>query len=464
MKLWAMPVARPYGPDAQRTAEMIKTDFAKIGVDANIVSYPLDEYLSRSSAKDHDGAVLLGWRGDNGDPDNFLGALLGCDAVGANNRAEWCYQPFEDLIRKAKVTSDPAERARLYGEAQAIFMEQVAVGAACPFARHGSDEQAGQELPDRRLWRPPLRQGRSRRIGAESAAFIFRLRSVLGSVRLIPTCPRERAAEGADCAACAAPLEDRAMKRIICLLATTVFAAGLATRRGQDAGLLLGGEPGEFPAGDQHDRHFARRRPRRLQSTRASSSAARQRDARPRREMGRSPTTARRSPSICARASSSTPARTSSRRRDFNADDVLFSFNRQWKDDNPYHKVSGGAYDYFNDMGMPDSCKSIDKIDDYTVKFTLKEPNAPILANLAMDFATILSAEYADSDDEGGNAREGRPGADRHRSVPVRQLPEGCGHPLQGLPEVLGRQGEDRRSGLRDHQGSDGALRQAPEE
>ena len=31
--------------------------------------------------------------------------------------------------------------------------------------------------------------------------------------------------------------------------------------------------------------------------------------------------------------------------RDFNADDVLFSFNRQWKADHPYHGVSGGAYD-----------------------------------------------------------------------------------------------------------------------
>jgi dipeptide transport system substrate-binding protein len=82
--------------------------------------------------------------------------------------------------------------------------------------------------------------------------------------------------------------------------------------------------------------------------------------------------------------------------RDFNADDVLFSFNRQWKDDHPYHKVSGGAYDYFNDMGMPDLLKSIEKVDDYTVKFTLTQPNAPMLANLAMDFATITSAEYAD--------------------------------------------------------------------
>jgi dipeptide transport system substrate-binding protein len=82
--------------------------------------------------------------------------------------------------------------------------------------------------------------------------------------------------------------------------------------------------------------------------------------------------------------------------RDFNADDVLFSFNRQWKPDHPYAKVSGGKYDYFNDMDMPTLLDSIDKIDDYTVRFKLKEPNMPILANLAMDFASIASAEYAD--------------------------------------------------------------------
>jgi dipeptide transport system substrate-binding protein len=81
--------------------------------------------------------------------------------------------------------------------------------------------------------------------------------------------------------------------------------------------------------------------------------------------------------------------------RDFNAEDVIWSFERQGKPDHPYAKVSGGAYDYFNDMGMPDLLKSIEKIDDYTVKMTLSEPNAPIIANLAMDFATIESAEYA---------------------------------------------------------------------
>jgi len=82
--------------------------------------------------------------------------------------------------------------------------------------------------------------------------------------------------------------------------------------------------------------------------------------------------------------------------RDFNADDVLFSFNRQWKEDHPYHKISGGKYDYFADMEMPTLLDSIEKKDDYTVVMKLKEANAPILANLAMDFGTIQSAEYAE--------------------------------------------------------------------
>ncbi|MEZ5830222.1 MAG: ABC transporter substrate-binding protein [Dongiaceae bacterium] len=83
--------------------------------------------------------------------------------------------------------------------------------------------------------------------------------------------------------------------------------------------------------------------------------------------------------------------------RDFNADDVIATFNRMWKADDPYSKVSGGAYDYFNDMGMPDLIKSIDKVDENTVRFTLTKPEAPFIANLGMDFAAIHSKEYMDA-------------------------------------------------------------------
>ncbi|NQV46449.1 MAG: ABC transporter substrate-binding protein [Rhodospirillaceae bacterium] len=122
--IWAMPVQRPYNPNARRMAELIQADWAKVGVEAEIVSFEWGEYLKRSKAGEHD-SVLLGWTGDNGDPDNFLAVLLGCDAVGGSNRARWCYKPFEDLIQAAKVTSNVAERTRLYEEAQIVFKEQA---------------------------------------------------------------------------------------------------------------------------------------------------------------------------------------------------------------------------------------------------------------------------------------------------------------------------------------------------
>ena len=125
MKIWAMPVQRPYNPNARRMAELIQADFSKVGVEVEIVSYEWGEYLKRSKSIDRDGAVLLGWTGDNGDPDNFLAVLLGCDGVGGSNRAQWCHQPFEDLIQKAKVVSDPAERTRLYEQAQIEFKQQA---------------------------------------------------------------------------------------------------------------------------------------------------------------------------------------------------------------------------------------------------------------------------------------------------------------------------------------------------
>ena len=125
MKVWAMPVQRPYNPNARRMAELIQEDFSKVGVNVEIVSYEWGEYLSRSKDLNRDGAVLLGWTGDNGDPDNFLAVLLGCDGREASNRAQWCHKPFDDVILKAKQVTDQAERTKLYEEAQSIFKEQA---------------------------------------------------------------------------------------------------------------------------------------------------------------------------------------------------------------------------------------------------------------------------------------------------------------------------------------------------
>lgn len=126
MKIWAMPVSRPYMPNARRTAEMMQADLAKIGVGVEIVSYEWGEYLKQARDKNRDGAVILGATSDNGDPDNMLSFFFVCSAVGSSNMANWCYKPVDDLLQKGRVTTDKAERTKIYEEAQQIIHDQAA--------------------------------------------------------------------------------------------------------------------------------------------------------------------------------------------------------------------------------------------------------------------------------------------------------------------------------------------------
>jgi dipeptide transport system substrate-binding protein len=124
--LWAMPVQRPYNPNARRIAELMQADLAKVGVKAEIKSFEWGEYRKRIQNGEHQTAQL-GWTGDNGDPDNFLHTLLGCDAAkpGGGNTAKWCDKGFDELVTKAKVISDQNARTDLYRQAQVVFKEQA---------------------------------------------------------------------------------------------------------------------------------------------------------------------------------------------------------------------------------------------------------------------------------------------------------------------------------------------------
>jgi len=124
--LWAMPVQRPYNPNAKRIAELMQADLAKIGVKAEIRSFEWGEYRKRMQNGEHQ-MGMMGWVGDNGDPDNFLNTLLGCASARSNgsNVAKFCYKPFDDLVLKAKQVTNLQERTRLYEKAQVVFKEQA---------------------------------------------------------------------------------------------------------------------------------------------------------------------------------------------------------------------------------------------------------------------------------------------------------------------------------------------------
>jgi dipeptide transport system substrate-binding protein len=110
--------------------------------------------------------------------------------------------------------------------------------------------------------------------------------------------------------------------------------------------------------------------------------------------------------------------------RDFNADDMLFMFERQWKENDPYFKVTSPNHSYFNDMGMPKLLKSVDKVDDYTVKVTLNAPEAPVPVQSGHAICRRAVQGIRHRDAQGRHAREDRPGADRHRPLHAGAVPE----------------------------------------
>ncbi|MEX3775485.1 ABC transporter substrate-binding protein [Pseudomonas sp. MYb118] len=122
--LWAMPVQRPYNPNAKLMAEMLQSDWAKIGLKVKIQSYEWGEYIKRSKGGEN-GAMLIGWSGDNGDPDNWLNVLFGCDSLEGNNFSKWCDKKFDDIVKQAKRTSDQAKRTELYKQAQHVLKDAV---------------------------------------------------------------------------------------------------------------------------------------------------------------------------------------------------------------------------------------------------------------------------------------------------------------------------------------------------
>src|SRR5262249_25070594 len=124
--IWAMPVQRPYNPNAKRIAELMQADLAKIGVKIEIKSYEWGDYRKRVQQGEHQMAQF-GWTGDNGDTDNFFYNLLGCDAakIGGGNIAHWCNKEFNDLLLDAKHTTDLAKRTEDYRKAQVIAKEEA---------------------------------------------------------------------------------------------------------------------------------------------------------------------------------------------------------------------------------------------------------------------------------------------------------------------------------------------------
>jgi len=125
MDLWAMPVQRPYNPNAITMAKLIQADLNNIGIKVNIISYEWNAFLNRLKHGEHQ-SFLLGWSADHPDPDNFFSPILSCTAGNTgSNTTFWCNQEYDDIIKKSLKTKDLAQRKKYYVKAMNIIKEEI---------------------------------------------------------------------------------------------------------------------------------------------------------------------------------------------------------------------------------------------------------------------------------------------------------------------------------------------------
>jgi peptide/nickel transport system substrate-binding protein len=115
---------KPYMPDGKGIAQEVQADLKKVGVNAELVTYEWGTYLEKTGSGQHP-MCLLGWPGENGDPDNFLNVLLGSASATetyALNVAYYKNPEVDELLQQGQTTIDPDERQRIYLKAQEILV------------------------------------------------------------------------------------------------------------------------------------------------------------------------------------------------------------------------------------------------------------------------------------------------------------------------------------------------------
>ena len=122
-------VSRPYMPDPQRNFEAFSASLEKSGFNVVAHSAPWrPDYVAKVNSGDAGNLNLIGWSGDYGDPDNFLGVFFKGDSpqFGMNNA------PLTALLTKAVQEPNLKKRVALYQQANIMIMKDILPGV--PYA------------------------------------------------------------------------------------------------------------------------------------------------------------------------------------------------------------------------------------------------------------------------------------------------------------------------------------------
>jgi peptide/nickel transport system substrate-binding protein len=122
-------VSRPYMPDPQRNFEAFSASLEKSGFKVVAHSAPWrPDYVAKVNAGDAGNLNMIGWSGDYGDPDNFIGTFFQGDSpqFGFHNNK------LTALLNKAEQEVNFEVRVKLYQQANEMIMRDILPGV--PYA------------------------------------------------------------------------------------------------------------------------------------------------------------------------------------------------------------------------------------------------------------------------------------------------------------------------------------------
>jgi peptide/nickel transport system substrate-binding protein len=115
-------VSRPYMPDPKRNFEAFAASLNEAGFKVTAKSAPWRPDYLGTVDEGKAQLYLLGWTGDYGDPDNFVGTFFQ-DGQKAWGTTEKPNQEVMDLLDRAETETDIDARTGLYQDANRAIME-----------------------------------------------------------------------------------------------------------------------------------------------------------------------------------------------------------------------------------------------------------------------------------------------------------------------------------------------------
>ncbi len=96
-----------------------------LGIEADVRKVDMGANLATIRSGKYQGIFMVGWTGDNGDPDNFVGELFNSSRIPVTNTPRYKNPEVDKLLDEAVRESDPKKRLALYSDIQKKILDDA---------------------------------------------------------------------------------------------------------------------------------------------------------------------------------------------------------------------------------------------------------------------------------------------------------------------------------------------------